>query len=251
MDSGILLLGGMILVSAIFFVIGIKVVPPGFAGVVIVFGQPQQNVGPGWHWIPPLVSRIDIIETRGRRVDPSLGQVMTKDGFPLGVDAFAVVSVSDPTKAQFEIRPKEVEAFVANSIRQALTDLIRSRTASQIRRDPAFIVDVQQSLREVLEPVEERFGYQAIAGIEAFRFGEELERAYGSVKRARLEATATKIEKRAQGGEWLANNTLQTWERMAQLGQAPLIVTSGGVDPQQVAILKLLRDINNNLKPNP
>src|SRR5260370_39350212 len=93
---GLVLVLGLLL---LFGVSGLRVVNQYQRGVVFVLGRLIGPRGPGIFYIPPLVSRMIIVDLRVVTVEVPPQEVITRDNVPVHVSAVIYFSVVQPNDA--------------------------------------------------------------------------------------------------------------------------------------------------------
>src|SRR3546814_4287889 len=111
-------LGGLVLVLALFLFTAAFTVREPQQAMVLPFGRPIRFVQePGLHWKYPFVQHVQYYEERTLPLDPPEFEVLLTDKKRINVDAFARYQIVDPLKYFQRVRNEGVA-------RDRLTDLI-------------------------------------------------------------------------------------------------------------------------------
>jgi regulator of protease activity HflC (stomatin/prohibitin superfamily) len=101
--TGLVWLGAVLLVAAIFVMRGLTAVVPGRAHVVQLFGRYQGTIRePGLQWVNSFTNRIPV-STRIRNLESALVKVNDADGNPIEIAAVVVWQVQDTAHATYSV----------------------------------------------------------------------------------------------------------------------------------------------------
>lgn len=150
-NSGLLLVGGLLVLVAIFLMKGIMVVNPNHARVCTFFGKyvgtVKQN---GLLWVNPFFSSYRI-SLRAQNLNGQQLKVNDKMGNPIEIAAVIVWQVSDTYKASFEVA--DYQQYVGIQSEAAVRHLATSCPYDQMEDEKAEITlrDGGEKVNELLE----------------------------------------------------------------------------------------------------
>jgi hypothetical protein len=150
-NSGLLLLGGLLVLAAIFLMKGVMVVNPNHARVCTFFGKyvgtVKQN---GLLWVNPFFSSYRI-SLRAQNLNGQQLKVNDKMGNPIEIAAVIVWQVSDTYKASFEVA--DYQQYVGIQSEAAVRHLATSCPYDQMEDEKAEITlrDGGEKVNELLE----------------------------------------------------------------------------------------------------
>lgn len=92
----------VLIVVAIYFLGGIKVVNQYERGVVLTLGRYSGMREPGLRYVLPIFQKMMRVDVRSMPIDVPKQEIITKDNVTVGVDAVVYLRVIDPSKAMLE-----------------------------------------------------------------------------------------------------------------------------------------------------
>jgi len=139
------------LVLLLYMLAGIRVVRPTSRGLVERFGKYRRMAGPGFHWIPPLVDRMFLVNVTEVMVNAERQEIITSDKLNARVDAqvyFKVKSDEDSVKSsQYNVFDYKLQ--IVNLARTTLRNIIGTLTLKSANSERGKInTALQQTLRE-------------------------------------------------------------------------------------------------------
>ena len=142
--AALVVLGIVVLISAVLVLSGLTPVVPGEARVIQLFGKYRGTVrDPGLQWVNPFTRRIKV-STRIRNLETSQAKVNDADGNPIEIAAVVVWQVQDTAKAIYAV--DEYTKFVAIQAETAVRHIASSYPYTSQREG-------QLSLRENAEEI--------------------------------------------------------------------------------------------------
>ena len=147
---------GWIGVAAFGFVLlylfaGVRVVRPTSRGLIERFGKYRRMAEPGFHWIPPFVERMFLVNVTEVMVNAERQEIITSDKLNARVDAqvyFKVKSDEDSVKSsQYNVFDYKLQ--IVNLARTTLRNIIGTLTLKSANSERGKInTALQQTLRE-------------------------------------------------------------------------------------------------------
>jgi len=139
------------LVLLIYLLVGIRVVRPTSRGLVERFGKYRRMAGPGFHWIPPLVDRMFLVNVTEVMVNAERQEIITSDKLNARVDAqvyFKVKSDEESVKSsQYNVFDYKLQ--IVTLARTTLRNIIGTLTLKSANSERGKInTALQQTLRE-------------------------------------------------------------------------------------------------------
>ena len=139
------------LVLSVYVLVGIRVVRPTSRGLVERFGKYRRMAGPGFHWIPPLVDRMFLVNVTEVMVNAERQEIITSDKLNARVDAqvyFKVKSDEESVKSsQYNVFDYKLQ--IVNLARTTLRNIIGTLTLKSANSERGKInTALQQTLRE-------------------------------------------------------------------------------------------------------
>ncbi len=165
---------------------GIRIIKQYEEGVYFLLGRYKRNLMPGWNFVWPMVSIVNILDLRVRPLDVPRQEVITKDNAPTMVDAVVYFQVVDSKAAILD-----VDSYVTATILMAQTTLrsiIGDMEVDEILSNRDFI---NARLRDRLDEETDRWGVK-VHNVEI----REVEPS-PQVKRAMEEQSSAERERRA------------------------------------------------------
>ena len=124
------LIAVLVIVTAIIFFIGIRIVRPTHRGVVERLGRYNHFAYPGFHWIFPLIDKMYTVNITEQMVDAEPQEIITNDNLNARVDAqiyFRVRPDEESVKAaQYNVYNYQVQ--IVNLARTTLRNIIGTLT---------------------------------------------------------------------------------------------------------------------------
>jgi regulator of protease activity HflC (stomatin/prohibitin superfamily) len=139
-------LAGIVLIIALFALAGIRVVYQYERGVIFVLGRLAGAKGPGVFWVPPLVSRMRLVDLRVTTVELPPQESVTRDNVTVAISAvlfFYVVNPSDAVNNVFDYAQATTQiaqTTLRSVIGQSLLDQILS-SREEIARNIQSAID--------------------------------------------------------------------------------------------------------------
>jgi len=135
----------------LYMLVGIRVVRPTSRGLVERFGKYRRLAEPGFHWIPPLVDRMFLVNVTEVMVNAERQEIITSDKLNARVDAqvyFKVKSDEDSVKSsQYNVFDYKLQ--IVNLARTTLRNIIGTLTLKSANSERGKInTALQQTLRE-------------------------------------------------------------------------------------------------------
>ena len=144
---------------------GIYVVDPAEAGVVLRFGQYVHTTGPGPHWVPPLIERVEKVNVQVIRSQDIGFRTQGSSAVSVGHESLMLTEDENIIDIKFAVqyRVKDPAAFLFNVVEPEIT--LRQATESAVReivgrsgmdfvitdgRD-AVAVEAQELIQEILD----------------------------------------------------------------------------------------------------
>ncbi len=150
---------------AIFVSIGYFIVPPNYAGVLVLFGKYKGTVVKnGFCWTNPLMQKLRI-SLRIRNQETSRIKVNEKSGNPIEIAAVVVWKVVDPYKAEFEV--DAYTHFVTVQSESALRHLATNYAYDGEDNDVTLRGDTDTVNEKLREELEERLSQAGVKVLEA------------------------------------------------------------------------------------
>ena len=160
MDIGLVIGLAILLIIAVMVILmtAIKIVQPWEQGLLIVLGRFRRVLNPGYNVVPPLISKVVIIDLRTQVMDIPRQEVITKDNSPTNVDAIIYIKVIDPKKAFFEIdNYRRATVYLAQT---TLRSLIGEMELDEILYNRE---KMNLSLRDILDQATDAWGVKVEA----------------------------------------------------------------------------------------
>ena len=157
MEVGLIFLGLVILLLAIFTVLAVKIVNQHEKGLVERFGRYERTVDPGINFIFPFIERMARVDMREQVVDVPPQEVITKDNVVVTVDAVVYYQATDPVKLKYN-----VANFIVAATKLAQTNL--RNVVGDLALDEALTsretINIQ--LREILDEATDVWGTKVV-----------------------------------------------------------------------------------------
>lgn len=253
MDKGILFLLLAVVVGFILLLLSYRKVEAGEKGVVVTLGKPGKEVGPGPHFVVPLVQGISTIDARDQLLNPSFQEVLAKDMIPLKVDLVLTTRVVNARRALFEV--KNPLGNILYLVQAMLVDVIGNVTSSQAVTDPAVKETINKRLEEMATVTEGEYGVNMSKyGLQQLRLPKSLEDAITGaeaalherdriVTLANAEAEQTTIERKVEDPYWIEK---VKWDALQQI-KPQIIVEGSSASGLEAAVLAKLNELINKL----
>lgn len=134
----------VLLVVIIWFIAGIFLVSPAEQSVVLRFGRYLETVGPGPHWIPPLIERHYTVNIQ--RVDsfPYESEMLTQDGNIVAVKIQVQYRISDLKDYLFSV------VTPVETLQQAASSSLR-QIVGQMNLDPILTTGREELAQKVMD----------------------------------------------------------------------------------------------------
>jgi len=176
----------LIIVVVALLISGVVIIQPWQQGLWTVLGQYKKRLSPGFHWVYPLVSRVQKLELRTQVLDVPRQEVITKDNSPTNVDAIVYIRVVDPEKAFFEVTDYHIAtiALSQTTLRSQIGEMELNEILSARER-------INSRLRDILDEATDAWGVK----VEAVEIREV--DPVARVKQAMEDQTSAERERRA------------------------------------------------------
>jgi len=176
----------LIIVVVAILISGVVIIQPWQQGLWIVLGQYKKRLSPGFHWVYPLISRVQKLELRTQVLDVPRQEVITKDNSPTNVDAIVYIRVVDPEKAFFEVTDYHIAtiALSQTTLRSQIGEMELNEILSARER-------INSRLRDILDEATDAWGVK----VEAVEIREV--DPVARVKQAMEDQTSAERERRA------------------------------------------------------
>ena len=176
----------LIVVVVAILISGVVIIQPWQQGLWIVLGQYKKRLSPGFHWVYPLISRVQKLELRTQVLDVPRQEVITKDNSPTNVDAIVYIRVVDPEKAFFEVTDYHIAtiALSQTTLRSQIGEMELNEILSARER-------INSRLRDILDEATDAWGVK----VEAVEIREV--DPVARVKQAMEDQTSAERERRA------------------------------------------------------
>jgi regulator of protease activity HflC (stomatin/prohibitin superfamily) len=160
------ILGSLFLfLASIFVSVGYFIVPPNYAGVLVLFGRYKGTViKNGFCWTNPLMQKIRI-SLRIRNQETSRIKVNEKSGNPIEIAAVVVWKVVDPYKAEFEV--DAYTHFVTVQSESALRHLATNYAYDGEDHEVTLRGDTDTVNEKLREELEERLSQAGVRVLES------------------------------------------------------------------------------------
>ncbi len=164
----------------------VVIIQPYEQGLKIVLGKYSGRLNPGLNIVPPLITRVVIMDLRTQVFDVPQQEVITKDNSPTRVDAIIYIKVVDPEKAYFQVTNYKLAtvALAQTTLRSTIGDM----ELDEVLYNRAVI---NHQLRDTLDEATDPWGVK----VEMVEIREV--DPVGAVKAAMEEQTAAERERRA------------------------------------------------------
>lgn len=138
---------------AIVFASGIRIIQPHQKGVLIILGSFRMVLDPGFRWVAPFISKVVKIDMRIEPLEMTQREALTKDRYPVNIEALIQVQVVDPYKAHFEVL--DYRQATIHLTQKVLLSMIPEMTLKDIRYDRRMI---NHKLRNILDEATDNWG---------------------------------------------------------------------------------------------
>lgn len=144
-----ILTGGIL--TAMFFLSGIKVVRPSFRGVVESKGRIKKFVLPGTVFVFPVFQKLLTVDVSETRLPIKYYPVSTKDGIELKVDVDVYYKISDLPESITAVlyNQKDYKSRITNMVKAELTELFLQYNLKDVPQNPQRF---KQSARDGITP---------------------------------------------------------------------------------------------------
>lgn len=102
-----LLLLIVVVVMMILIMSSVSIIQPYQVGLLLVMGMYKRKLDPGINMVPPLISRVEIIDIRTKQYIIPIRNLRTGDKRTINRDVIVYAKVVDPVKAHFELADHE------------------------------------------------------------------------------------------------------------------------------------------------
>lgn len=144
---GIGLIAGVValIVVAIWGLSGIFIISPSERAVILTFGKYSNTVGPGPHWIPPLIQTKDVVNVQQIDTYSYESQMLTRDENIVSVAVAVQYRISDPQNYLFNVvNPVEsIKQATASALRQVIGNSTLDQILTTGREDIRNQVAIQ------------------------------------------------------------------------------------------------------------
>lgn len=157
MESGVWILGVLVLVLIVFVANALKIVLPYQKGVVERLGKYQRTMGSGLIVIIPFIEKIRKVDMREQVVDVPPQEVITSDNVAVIMDAIVYYEATDPVKLLYN-----VANFYAAATKLAQTNLRNIVGEMQLDQSLTSRELINTKLREILDDATDRWGVRVV-----------------------------------------------------------------------------------------
>ncbi|HEV2238630.1 MAG TPA: slipin family protein [Ktedonobacterales bacterium] len=201
MPGGVVLLIVVLIIVLLFLASGLRVVNQYQRGVVFVLGRLIGPKGPGVFYIPPIISRMVIIDMRIVTIEVAPQEVITRDNVTVKVSAVIYFYVVQPNDAV-----NQVVDYLRSTVQIAQTTLRNVLGQSELDELLAERETINQRLQAIIDEHTVRWGVKVTAvEIKDVELPQSMQRAMARQAEAEREKRAKVLH--AQG-EFQAAQTL-------------------------------------------
>jgi regulator of protease activity HflC (stomatin/prohibitin superfamily) len=129
--------GGVLGIGAVLIILGVfqsfrVPVPEGSQAVLLRGGRFQRTLGPGNHWVPPIVIVSHIVTTRETPFDAPAVSIPTRDDVRTNVDILMTFTISAPEKFVFTISAPDFDQICQATCQENVRLLVRDKNSDEV-----------------------------------------------------------------------------------------------------------------------
>ena len=112
----------VVVVMMILIMSSIRIIQPYEIGLLLVLGMFKRKLAPGINMVPPIISRVEIIDMRTKQYMIPIRNLRTGDKMTINRDVIVYAKVVDPVKAHFEVsdRGAHIRSISESIIKQEM-----------------------------------------------------------------------------------------------------------------------------------
>jgi regulator of protease activity HflC (stomatin/prohibitin superfamily) len=122
-------------------------------GVLFIFGKFSKVLGPGWHFIVPIISKLVMVDIRLIAVEVEGQETMTKDNVSVHINAVIYYRVIDPAKAVIEVQNIDwaVNQLAQTTMRNVIGSFVLDEVLSQRKT-------ISEQIEKIVEHTSTKWG---------------------------------------------------------------------------------------------
>ncbi len=133
----------LIIVAAVLFLMGIRIVRPTHRGLIERLGRYQRFANPGFHWIIPVIDRLFQVDITEQMIDAEPQEIITNDNLNAKVDAQVYFKVREDEES---VKASQYKVFnysyqIVNLARTTLRNIIGTLTLRSANSERGKIND--------------------------------------------------------------------------------------------------------------
>lgn len=232
-----LFLLALILFLLIYF---IRIIPEGYAGLVVRFGRYARTIQPGINFVIPFIEQVSKVDIREQVMDIPTQEAITLDNVSCMIDGIVRFRVINPATAIFKVQNYQNQ--IAAKAQTTLRDIVGSVTLDQLLSERSQIAE---KIKSIVDSAAESWGVDISAiEIQNIEIPADMKRAMAQQAEAERDRKARIIkaegekeaaEKLAEAAVILAQSkgalTLRTLQTLKEISADPsekIIVTLPG-----------------------
>ena len=232
-----LILFGLLLVT---FLAAIRIVPQGYAGLVVRLGKYARTVGPGLNLVIPYLEQISRVDIREQVMDIPTQETITLDNVSCMIDGIARFKVIDPAVAVFKVQNYRNQ--IAAKAQTAWRDIVGSVNLDEVLSER---MQIAEKIKSIVDTAAANWGVDILAiEIQNIEIPADMKRAMAQQAEAERDrkariikaegeqqaavklAEAATILSRSEGA--LSLRTLQTLKEISADPSEKIVVTLPG-----------------------
>lgn len=150
MAGGVLFagIGGIVLAAWVLF--GFYTVNEKERAIVLRFGEYESTEGPGLHWAPPMIDRVEVLDTQSVNQEQIRGRMLTEDEFLVEVTLSVQYRIEDPVAFLFNMT--DPQATLVQAAESALRTVVgRSQLDEILTSGGAVQVQAGEELKRIMD----------------------------------------------------------------------------------------------------
>ena len=180
-------------ILAVWLLLGIYQVDEQEQAVVLRFGKYLESMGPGLHWNPPLIDKVQIVNATKVRSSAHQGLMLTEDDNIVNVSLSVQYTVPDPKSYLLEVREPEIS--LAHAAESAVRHVIGSAELHEVLTEgrAAIAIEVKERLQQYLNDYRTGILVSTVNIVDA-QPPKEVQAAFDDVIRAKEDEARVKNE---------------------------------------------------------
>ncbi|HNT29416.1 MAG TPA: slipin family protein [bacterium] len=147
-----------IMVGIVIILMGLRVVPEGYQGLVTFLGKYARTLNPGLNIVIPFIELVQNVDIREQVMDIPTQEVITNDNVSCMVDGIVRFKVINPQVAIFKVQ--NYRSQISAKSQTALRDVIGSVTLDEVLAKRA---DIANHIKTIVDESADKWGMDILA----------------------------------------------------------------------------------------